>query len=95
MKILSYLQGRQDLALIGMLMTIILVMIIPLPTILIDSLIVLNISLTVMVLLVAVYLRKPDDFSAFPAVILIATTFRLAVSVSTTRLILSEADAGH
>ena len=95
MRFLKLLQGRQDLALIGMLMTIILVMIIPLPTVLIDSLIVLNISLTVMILMVAVYLRRPDDFSAFPAVILIATTFRLAVSISTTRMILSEADAGQ
>jgi len=95
MRFLKILQGRQDLALIGMLMTIILVMIIPLPTVLIDSLIVLNISLTVMILMVAVYLRRPDDFSAFPAVILIATTFRLAVSISTTRMILSQADAGQ
>ncbi len=94
MKLLSYLKGRQDLALVGMLMLIILVMIIPLPTLLIDSLIVLNISLTVMILMVAVYLKRPDDFSAFPAIILIATTFRLAVSVSTTRMILSQADAG-
>jgi type III secretion protein V len=94
MKLLSLFKGRQDLALVAMLMMIVLVMIIPLPTILIDSLIVLNIALTVMILMVAVYLQRPDDFSVFPAVILIATTFRLAVSVSTTRMILSEADAG-
>ena len=94
MKLLSLFKGRQDLALVAMLMMIVLVMIIPLPTILIDSLIVLNITLTVMILMVAVYLQRPDDFSVFPAVILIATTFRLAVSVSTTRMILSEADAG-
>ncbi|MEO0327122.1 MAG: flagellar biosynthesis protein FlhA [Pseudomonadota bacterium] len=95
MKLLSLFRGRQDLALVGMLMLIILVMIIPLPTLLIDALIVLNISLTVMILIVAVYLKRPDDFSAFPAIILIATTFRLAVSVSTTRMILSQADAGQ
>lgn len=94
MKLLSLFKGRQDLALVAMLMMIVLVMIIPLPTILIDSLIVLNIALTIMILMVAVYLERPDDFSVFPAVILIATTFRLAVSVSTTRMILSEADAG-
>ncbi len=94
MKLLSLFKGRQDLALVAMLMMIVLVMIIPLPTILIDSLIVLNITLTIMILMVAVYLQRPDDFSVFPAVILIATTFRLAVSVSTTRMILSEADAG-
>lgn len=94
MKLLSLFKGRQDLALVAMLMMIVLVMIIPLPTILIDSLIVLNITLTILILMVAVYLQRPDDFSVFPAVILIATTFRLAVSVSTTRMILSEADAG-
>jgi len=94
MKLLSLFKGRQDLALVAMLMMIVLVMIIPLPTVLIDSLIVLNIALTIMILMVAVYLERPDDFSVFPAVILIATTFRLAVSVSTTRMILSEADAG-
>jgi len=94
MKLLNLFKHRQDLALVAMLMLIVLVMIIPLPTMLIDSLIVLNISLTVLVLIVAVYLKKPDDFSAFPAIILIATTFRLAVSISTTRMILSQADAG-
>ncbi len=95
MKFLSLFKGRQDLALVTMLMLIVLVMIIPLPTVLIDSLIVLNIALTIMILMVAVYLERPDDFSVFPAVILIATTFRLAVSVSTTRMILSQADAGE
>ena len=95
MKFLNFFKGRQDMALVAMLMLIILVMIIPLPTVLIDTLIVLNISLTVMILIVAVYLKRPDDFSAFPAIILIATTFRLAVSVSTTRMILSQADAGQ
>lgn len=94
MKLLSMFKGRQDLALVVMLMMIILVMIIPLPTVLIDAMIVLNIALTIMILMVAVYLVRPDDFSVFPAVILIATTFRLAVSVSTTRMILSQADAG-
>lgn len=94
MKLLSLFKGRQDLALVGMLMMIVLVMIIPLPTVLIDAMIVLNIALTIMILMVAVYLKRPDDFSVFPAVILIATTFRLAVSVSTTRMILSQADAG-
>ena len=94
MKLLSLFKGRQDLALVSMLMMIVLVMIIPLPTVLIDAMIVLNIALTIMILMVAVYLERPDDFSVFPAVILIATTFRLAVSVSTTRMILSQADAG-
>ena len=94
MRFLNLFKNRQDLALVGLLMTIVLVMIIPLPTFLIDSLIVLNISLTILILIVAVYLKQPSEFSAFPAIILIATTFRLAVSISTTRMILAQADAG-
>ena len=47
-----------------------------------------------MVLVVAVYLKRPEEFSALPAVILIATTFRLAITISTTRLILAQANAG-
>lgn len=94
MKFLEFFSKRQDLVLIGMLMLIVLVMIIPLPTVLIDGMIVLNLTLTILILIVAVNLERPDDFSAFPAVILISTTFRLAISISTTRMILSQADAG-
>lgn len=92
--VLKVVQGRQDLILIGLLMITIMVMIVPLPTWLIDILIAANISLTVLIMVVAVYLRKPDDFTTFPAIILIATAFRLAISISTTRMILSQADAG-
>ncbi len=86
--------ARQDLALVMLLMIIITVMIIPLPTVLMDALIVLNMSLTILILMVSIYLKRPDDFSVFPSVILLATTFRLAISISTTRLILSQGDAG-
>ena len=92
---LKMFQGRQDFALIALLMVTILVMILPLPTALIDALIVVNFALTILILMVAVYLKKPDDFSTFPAVILIATTFRLAISISTTRMILAQAEAGE
>lgn len=94
-KLATLIASRSDLALIGLLAIIILVMIVPLPTAMIDFLIVLNIALTLLVLAVSVYLKRADDFTVFPAIILIATTFRLAISISTTRLILSEADAGQ
>ncbi len=93
-RFLNSLSQRQDIILIGLLMTIVVVMIIPLPTPLIDLLIATNLSLTMMVLVVAVYLKRPEEFSALPAVILIATTFRLAITISTTRLILAQANAG-
>ena len=92
--ILTVLGTRKDLALVLLLMIIISVMILPLPTFLMDALIVLNMSLTVLILMVSIYLHRADDFSVFPTVILLATTFRLAISISTTRLILAHADAG-
>ena len=88
------MRQRQDLALIGILLTAIIVMIIPMPTIMIDVLIAFNISLTMLILIVAVYLDRPTSFSTFPAIILIATTFRLAISISTTRTVLTTAEGG-
>ncbi len=93
-KSLITLSLRQDLALVLLLMIIITVMILPLPTYLMDALIVLNLSLTILILMVSIYLHKAEDFSIFPSILLLATTFRLAISISTTRLILSQADAG-
>lgn len=88
------LRERQDLALIGILLTAVIVMIIPMPTFMIDVLIAFNIALTMLVLIVAVYLDRPTSFSTFPAIILIATTFRLAISISTTRTVLTTAEGG-
>lgn len=85
---------RKDLILIAVIVATLALMVIPLNTMVIDALLALNISLSVLMLMVAVYLRHPSDFSTFPSVILLATAFRLSLSVGTTRLILSEADAG-
>lgn len=86
---------RKDLILVTLLISILALMVIPLPAVLVDALLGINISLAVLLLMVAVYLRNPSDFSTFPTVILIATAFRLSLSIATTRLILSEADAGQ
>lgn len=93
-RILDLFRGRQDLVLVGLLMVTILVMIVPLPTVLVDVLLAVNIGFTLHVLIVSIYLKRPEDFSSFPAIILLATTFRLAITISTTRLILSQGDAG-
>ncbi|WP_437880817.1 type III secretion system export apparatus subunit SctV [Pseudomonas sp. LRF_L74] len=73
----------------------VIMMIIPLPTALLDVLIGLNISFGVLVLFVAFYLARAVDFSALPPVILLSTLFRLALSIATTRLILLDGDAGE
>ncbi|WP_459836698.1 flagellar biosynthesis protein FlhA [Halanaerobaculum tunisiense] len=74
---------------------IVVMFIIPLPTILLDVLLTLNISLGLTILLVAMYLEDPLELSVFPSLLLIATLFRLGLNVSTTRLILGQADAGQ
>ena len=88
------LAARQDLALIFLLLMIIFMIILPLPTWLIDLLIGLNLSLVLLVLVVTVYLKTPTAFSTLPSVLLFSTLFRLAISISTTRMILLQADAG-
>jgi flagellar biosynthesis protein FlhA len=69
-------------------MGIILMMIFPLPTLLLDFLLALSISLAVIILLVSIYINKPLDFGVFPTLLLIATLFRLALNIATTRNIL-------
>src|SRR5690606_33544222 len=79
----------------ALIVCIIFMMILPLPTWLIDALIALNMCLSATLLLVAMYLPNPLAFSAFPSVLLVSTLFRLAISIATTRLILLNGDAGH
>lgn len=76
-------------------MALVFMLIIPLPLPLIDTLIALNICLSSLLVVLAMYLPKPLAFSTFPAVLLLTTMFRLALSISTTRQILIQQDAGH
>ena len=73
---------------------IVVMLVVPLPAVLLDLLLAFNISLSVLILLVAMFVTKPLDFAAFPAVILVLTLFRLALNVSTTRLVLVDGYAG-
>ena len=84
-----------DAALAALVMLIVGMMIVPLPTPLLDVLIASDISLAVLMLLVSMYLRTGLDFAAFPTVLLVTTLYRLALNVSSTRLILLQADAGE
>ena len=89
------LSQRQDVVLAVFIVSVIFMLILPLPTVLVDGLIALNMSLAVILLMVAVYLSSPLEFSSFPAILLITTLFRLALSISTTRLVLLQGDAGQ
>jgi type III secretion protein V len=92
---LVFLSGRRDLIVAILMLVAIIMIIIPLPTWLVDVLIAINISLSMLVLLVVFYIARPVEFSSFPSVILVATLFRLAITITTSRLILLQADAGH
>src|SRR5690348_10010035 len=70
-------------------------MLVPLPTPLIDVFITVNISAALMILITTMYVPKALDFSAFPSLLLLTTLFRLAINISVTRLVLLHGDAGH
>lgn len=86
---------RNDLVLATLIVCIIFMMILPLPTWLVDALIASNMCLSAILLMVAMYLPTPLAFSSFPSVLLVTTLFRLAIGIATTRLILLNGDAGH
>jgi flagellar biosynthesis protein FlhA len=73
---------------------IVLMLVVPLPAALMDLLIGLNLAISLLVLLVSMQIRRPLDFAVFPSLLLIATLFRLALNVSSTRLVLTDGYAG-
>ena len=79
------------LALVG----IILMMVMPLPAMLVDAMLALSLAVSIGVFLIGLFMEQPLQFSAFPAVILVATLLRLALNIATTRLILLHGHEGH
>ena len=75
--------------------SIIAVIIIPMPSIILDFLLMINIAVSMIILLDALYSREPLDMSTFPTVILIMTLFRIVLNLASTRLILGEGFAGY
>jgi flagellar biosynthesis protein FlhA len=81
-------------------LTILAVLVVPLPPVLLDLMLAFSVSLSVLILVTALFIEKPLDFNAFPTVLLLATMLRLALNLASTRLILSSghegsAAAGH
>ena len=87
--------ARPELLILTLMVMIIAMLIIPLPTALVDFLIGLNIVISLLVFMGSFYIERILSFSTFPALLLLTTLFRLALSISTSRLILSQADAGE
>jgi flagellar biosynthesis protein FlhA len=74
---------------------IIMLLVVPIPPFLLDTLIILNIMFALVILLTSMFVKKPLDFSVFPSLLLVATLFRLGLNVASTRLVLGEAYAGQ
>ena len=82
------LARRSDLAAPIFVMIVLVVMVLPLPAFMLDLLITLNITLSLVILMVGMYVPRPKEFSSYPSVLLVVTLFRLAINVATTRRIL-------
>ncbi|WP_342322901.1 EscV/YscV/HrcV family type III secretion system export apparatus protein [Kosakonia sp. BYX6] len=86
---------RQDIVLAVVLLIAIVMMILPLPTWVVDMLITVNLMFSVILLLVATYLNDPLDLSVFPSLLLITALYRLSLTISTSRLVLLQHNAGQ
>jgi flagellar biosynthesis protein FlhA len=86
---------QSDIAVVGLMLGVLVVLFTPIPAGLLDFLLLTNFSFAFLILLLTFYMARPVEFSTFPSLLLIATLFRLALNVAATRLILSEGDAGR
>ena len=92
--ILSPVMKSKSLTIVFVIMAILTIIIVPLPTAVLDFFLALSISLSVLIILIAVYIPKPTDLSTFPTLVLIITLFRLSLNIATTRMILSNGQNG-
>jgi len=90
----AWIAQQKSIVFIALIMSVIFMMIMPMPLIIMDVLIAFNMTIAIMIMLVITTIQGPLEFSTFPTVILVSTLLRLAISVSTTRLILIQGDAG-
>lgn len=94
MKILNSISKRGDVIVATSIIGLLGLMILPIPPFLLDIFLSISISLAIVIMISAVCIRKPLDFSVFPSILLITTLFRLALNVASTRLILLKGDEG-
>jgi type III secretion protein V len=94
-RILMEAAKRQDLVFAFFFVLIVAMLVFPLPTWLIDALLAINLTISLVVLISATYLKHPLDMSSFPSIILMTSMMRVALSVATTRLILATGDPGQ
>ncbi|MBI5399465.1 flagellar biosynthesis protein FlhA [Candidatus Saganbacteria bacterium] len=95
LKSIRSLFSLSDFLMAAVLVVIISLMIVPLPPFILDLLITFSLAFTLVILLVAMYLKEPLDFASFPSILLVITVYRLAINIASSRLILIQGYAGE
>ena len=91
---LNFLLGQRDLSVVIFVMAILAIIIVPLPSAILDLFLTISMAMAVLILLISLYIPKPTDLTTFPTIILILTLFRLSLNIATTRMILSKGHEG-
>jgi flagellar biosynthesis protein FlhA len=92
--VLSAIFASRDLSVVFFVMAILAIIIVPLPSGMLDFLLAIVIALSVLILLISLYIPKPTDLTTFPTLLLVITLFRLSLNIATTRMILSHGHEG-
>ncbi|HSD37131.1 MAG TPA: type III secretion system export apparatus subunit SctV [Rhodocyclaceae bacterium] len=93
--VIRRISAQQDLLLVVLIVAVIALMVLPLPPFLLDTLIAINLTISMVLLMVALYVRGALELSTFPAILLLTTLFRLSLNIASTRQILLNAYAGE
>lgn len=93
-QILSSAFGSKDISVVFFVVAILTIIIVPLPSFMLDGMLSLSLALSILIILIGLYIKKPTDFSAFPTLLLLVTLYRLALNIATTRMILCEGYKG-
>ena len=91
---LTLILGNKDISVVVFVIAIMAIIIVPLPSFVLDVLLTVSISISVLILLLSLYIPKPTELTTFPTIILIVTLFRLSLNIATTRMILSHGNEG-
>lgn len=91
----NILGSKRELVFVGAIVVVLTILFTPIPSGLLDVLLILNLSFALGILTLTIYTDKPTSFSTFPSILLLATLFRLSLNIAATRLILDGADAGE
>ena len=92
--ILKLIASSKDLGMVFFIMAILAIIIVPLPSGMLDFLLTISIAISILIILISIYIPKPTDLTTFPTLILVITLFRLSLNIATTRMILSEGHNG-